>query len=208
MRFLRRATVFALAVTAVPMYEAAAQGGAKLGYVNTQALLAQAPGRPRADSMFQREMVAYQQQVQRMRDSLQTMLESYQQAEATLTPAQRTERQTAIRTKEQEFNQRDQQAQQALADRREELIAPIMEMINKVLNDIRAEEGYALIFDVGSEANTIVAADRNLDITERAVARLKTMTPATAAQGTQPQARPAGSTPPPAGATRPRPPQR
>lgn len=208
MRFLFRATMCALAVTAIPMLEAAAQGGPKLAYVNTQALLAEAPGSARADSVFQREMVAYQQQVQRMRDTLQTMIQAYQQAEPSLTPDQRTERQTAIRTREQEYNQRDQQAQQQLAQRRQQLVQPIMDMIQRVLDQIREEEGYALIFDVGSEASTIVAADRNLDITERAVTRLKTMTPATATQNQQPQTRPAGATPPPAGARRPPPPQR
>ncbi len=207
MRFLLRATLCALAVTAVPMLEAAAQNVQRLAFVNTQAMLARAPGSARADSTFQREMAAYQQQVERMRDSLQAMVDAYQTAEPTLTPAQRTERQTAIRTREADYNQRDQQAQQQLAQRREQLVQPIMDMIQQVLNEMREEGNYAMIFDVGSEASTIVAADRNLDITERAVTRLQAMTPATATPN-QPQTRPAGMTPPPAGATRPPPPRR
>lgn len=211
MRFFMRATTLALAVLAVPMLDAAAQQAApKIAYVNSQALMNAAPGRQEAEDRFQREMQGYQQQVQRMRDSLQAMLATYQQQQATLTDSARTARQLAIRTREQEYTQRDQQLQQQMAERQQELVQPIMDMVRRALDEIRAEGGYAMIFDTGSEVNVIVAADKNLDITERVIAKLRTMKPAAASTTpAQPQqTRPAGATtPPPAGVRRP-PPQR
>ena len=209
MRHLMRATTLALAVLAIPMLTATAQQAApKFAYVNSQALMNAAPGRQEAQDRFDREMQAYQQQVTRMRDSLQAMVASYQQQQATLTEVQRTERQTAIRTREAEYTQRDQQLQQQMAQRQQELVQPIMDMVRRALDEIRAEDGYAMIFDTGSEVNVIVAADKNLDITDRVITKLRTMRP-TAASTTpaQPQTRPAGATPPPAGVRRP-PPQR
>ncbi len=60
-----------------------------------------------------------------------------------------------------------------MQQRQMELVKPIMDQIRKVLDDIRQEDGYAFILDAGSEAGVIVAADRNLDITEKVIARLK-----------------------------------
>ena len=202
MRGFMRATTLALAVLAVPMVAATAQQAApKFAFVNSQALMNAAPGRQAAQDRFDREMQAYQQQVQRMRDSLQAMLTTYQQQQATLTEAQRTERQQAIRTREQEYTQRDQQLQQQIAQRQQELVQPIMDMVRRALDEIREEGGYAMIFDTGSEVNVIVAADKNLDITDRVIAKLRTMRPAAASTTpAQPQQnRPAGATPPPAG---------
>jgi outer membrane protein len=87
-----------------------------------------------------------------------------------------------------------------------ELVKPIMDQIRKVLDDIRQEEGYAFILDAGSEAGVIVAADRNLDITEKVIARLKPVTASAAPSAAKPDsAKALGPRPAPAGVTRPKP---
>jgi outer membrane protein len=88
-------------------------------------------------------------------------------------------------------------------------VKPIMDQIRKVLDDIRQEDGYAFILDAGSDAGVIVAADRNLDITEKVITRLKPV-PITAASPGAPKndsgaKAPAGPRPAPAGVTRPKP---
>ncbi|HUF26299.1 MAG TPA: OmpH family outer membrane protein [Gemmatimonadaceae bacterium] len=208
MPLLMRATLLALAFVAFPLAGAEGQGAQRFAYVNTQRLMDEAPGRAQAAATFEREMADYQATVQRMQDSLRVMVEAYQRQESTLTPEQREQRQQAIRTREAEYSQRNTQLQQQLAQRRDSLVQPLMELIERVLNDIRQEENFAMIFDVGAEVNVVVAADRNLDITDRALQRLKTMAATTPGRTqAQPPARPAGATPPPTGVTRPRPPQ-
>jgi outer membrane protein len=87
-----------------------------------------------------------------------------------------------------------------------------MDQIRKVLDEIRQEEGYAFILDAGSEAGVIVAADRNLDITEKVISRLKPVpvtaaSPATRPPATRPDSArtPLGPRATPAGVTRPKP---
>jgi len=81
-----------------------------------------------------------------------------------------------------------------------------MEEARKVLDDIRQEDGYAFILDAGSEAGVIVAADRNLDITEKVIARLKPVTASASSSAKSDSAKaPAGPRPAPAGVTRPKP---
>lgn len=207
------ALVAAALLTARPVH---AQGTAapKIAYINSQIILQAAPGRAEAEAQFEKEMATYRQQVQRMGDSLQTMIADYSKAELSLSPAAKETRQKAIRARQDAYQQRTQQLEEQAQQRQMQLIQPVTEKIQKVIADIRTEENYAMIFDAGSNAGVLVAADTSLNITDKVLARLG-VSPATAAaaekRGVTPAtpAKPAGaplSTP--AGVSRPKPPTR
>ena len=208
MRLISRVAPLALALLAGATGVAHAQGAsAKIAYVNTDALLQAAPGRAEAASTFQREAEGYRGQLQKLSDSITTMITAYQKAEPALTAAQKDTRTKAIRALQEQAQNTQQELQQKAAQRENELMAPIMERVKKVLDDIRAEDGYSLI--IAGDPSLILSADKNLDITDRVVARLKTLSATT---GSRPGATaPATTGAPvsaPAGATRPKPPTR
>ncbi len=134
-----------------------------------------APGRAEALAQFEKETLPMRTQMQRMSDSLQAMIGNYQKAAPQLTPAIRAEKEATIQSKQQEYQQRAQEMQQAAQARQEALMAPVMEQVNKVIQDVRAEDGYAFIFDSGAQVPFIVSADKNLDITPRVIDRLKSL---------------------------------
>jgi len=81
--------------------------------------------------------------------------------------------------------------------------------VRKVLEDIRAEDGYALILSSEPGSSPILAADKNLDITERVVARLRTVAaakPAVTPAATAPKPVVGAPASAPSGVTRPKPP--
>ena len=205
MRSIVRATsrvAFLLAV-ASPLAAQQPAAGAKIAYVNPQALFANAPGRAQAESAFVKETETFRAELNRMSDALNAMVTQYQKDEPRLTAADKERRQRAIGLKEDSLRGRQQQLEQQATQRQNELMAPIMEAVRKVLEDIRAEDGYAMILSSEPGASSILAADKNLDITDRVVARLKTMAAVKPGPATQ---RPAGAQNAPAGVTRPRPP--
>ncbi|MGH7719933.1 MAG: OmpH family outer membrane protein [Gemmatimonadaceae bacterium] len=172
----------------------------KLGYINSQAILAAAPGRAAAESLFQREVAQYRQQVQRMGDSLNTLVARYDSVQGTLSAADRQTRQREIQQREQAYQQRAQQLQQQMAQREQDLVRPIMQQVNTIINTIRAEGRYTLIFDVGGSAGVVVAADSSLDLTQQVITRLRAASPARPA-ASPPAGAPAAA---PSGVTRPR----
>jgi outer membrane protein len=195
-----RAAAAALLFTVVS--EAAqAQAAAKFAYVDSRVILQRAPGRQQAQSQFEREMNAWQAQVKVMGDSLRAMVSAYEKAESTLTAPQKEVRQKEIRDKQTEYQTRTQELEQKAQEREMELVQPIMTQIREVLDRMRAEEGYMFIFDVGASSGMIVAADKNLDITERVIARLRPVTTSSKPDSAKPP--PAGARPQPAGVTRP-----
>jgi outer membrane protein len=183
-----------------------AQGPQKIAYVDSKVILSRAPGRQAAEDQFNKEMEASRGQVQKMGDSLQTMIADYQKGQATLAANVREQREAAIRKKQEDYQTRAGALDQQMQQRQMELVKPIMDQIRKVLDEIRQEDGYAFILDAGSDAGVIVAADRNLDITEKVITRLKPVTASAPGTGKPDSAKaPVGPRPAPAGVTRPKP---
>lgn len=180
-----------------------AQGVPKFAYIDSRAILQAAPGRAEAEAQFQKEMQTYQTQVQRMGDSLNTLVAAYTKAEVTLSPTAKETRQKAIRERETAYQDRVRGLEQRAQKRQAELIGPIMERINQAITDVRQQEGYAFIFDVGAQGGVVVAADTTLNVTNKVLARLRTVAAAPAAPA------PSGaSMSAPAGITKPKTPQR
>ena len=206
---MARASAVALGLLVVGAAAAAAQTPVKIGYIKSQTILANAPGRAAAETQFEKEMTTYRAQVQRMGDSLNTLIADYNKQEVSLSPQAKETRQKDIRTKEEEYQRRTQELQQQVRAREAELVRPIMEQINKVIDELRAEEGYSMIFDAENQAGVVVAADKNLDLTEKVLARLRAAGPPTSASrpaGAGPTQRPAApAAQQPSGVQRPKP---
>lgn len=201
MKIISRVAAIAVLLVAASSTPAYAQAPVKLGYINAQQILATAPGREAAERQFESEVGSFRQQIQRMDDSLRVMGEAFQREQATLTPAVRQQRTQTLQATEEAFQQRAAQLNQQMQQRQAELVRPIMDQLNRVLDELRRADGYAFIFDVSSAGQTIVAADTTLNLTERVTARLVVLgPPPPAAAATTPPA----TTPQPAGVTRPR----
>jgi len=189
-------STLAMAQVAAPV-TAAPAGVPKVVYLNSNQVLEGAPGRAEALAQFEKETLPVRTQMQRMSDSLQSIIGEYQKAAPQMTPAQRSQKEASLTAKQQEYQQRAQEMQQSAQARQEELMAPVMEQVNKVIQDVRAEDGYAFIFDSGAQVPFIVSADKNLDITSRVIDRLKSLGPPKLQTATT--VLPAATKPPPLG---------
>lgn len=195
MRGLIRAASLALIAGTIVATSASAQTPAKIGWINSAQILSEAPGRAEAETRFKNEVTAYQAQLQRMSDSLQTMAATYEKDAARLDSATRVSRAKVIQERETGYRTRAQQLDQQMQTRQAELVRPIMENIQKIIEQVRAEDGYAIIFDVASQSGVILAADKKLDLTAKVMARVKAAPKPTAASSLTPQ--PAGVSRPP-----------
>jgi len=208
---IRASTLALLALVVSGAAAAAQQATVRIAYVNPQALFENAPGRAAAEEAFRKETEGYRAELARLNTALTKAVQDYQKAEGTLTTAQKETRQRSLQAKQDSLQQRQQDLEQQANRRQNELMAPIMESVRKVLEDIRAEDGYAMILSSEPGTSPILAADKNLDITERVVARLRTVAagnPAPTATAPGTTSRPAAGAPAnaPSGVTRPKPP--
>lgn len=203
MRKLFTTGVCTLLLAATSASAEAQATGLKIAYINSQQLFQVAPGRVEAAAQFQKEGAAAQEKFKAMEDTIAKLSEAYEKETVVLTKAEKLK---TLTDKRNAYQEQAQKMNAALEDRQNDLMQPIQELMQKVLEDFRAENGLAMIIDVAS-GQGIAAIDKNLDKTDVIAARLAKMpapkiTAAGAASTTAPKAAPAGPTTAPAGITK------
>lgn len=197
MRSFVRAASLALVLIAAAGGAALAQGGQKIGYIRSSVLLDQAPGRVEAQQQFEKETAPFGDEIKRMRDSLDAMYASFQKSQATLSATARDARGRDIQAKEAEYQRRTNALQQKAQQREGELVQPILDRVKSAIEEVRVEGGYAFVFNA-DQGSSIVAMDKNLDLTDRVLTKLRSTSAAPAARPTTgaPSAAPSGVTRP------------
>ena len=197
MRLFLRAASAALVLVVLAAGSAAAQGGQKFAYIRSSVLLEQAPGRAEAEAQFDKETGAYREQIKRMSDSLNAMVADFEKAQASMTAAARETRAKSIQAREADYQRRTRELEQKAQTRQGELVQPILDRVKQAIEDLRIEGGYSFVFNA-DQGSSIVAMDKNLDITDRVLAKLRGSTATTAPRPTTgaPTAAPSGVTRP------------
>ena len=176
---MRKTLMMALAGLALTAGTASAQtAGTKIGFVNSQKIIAEAPGAADVRATIEREMNKHRADLALADDSLKNMVTAYEKKQLVLSADARQKEETAIRSRQQALQARAQSLEEQMIKRQSELAKPIMDQINTVLQDLRKEGGYAIILDAANGG--IVAADPAADLTEQVLARLKASGPAAA----------------------------
>ncbi|HEX5971761.1 MAG TPA: OmpH family outer membrane protein [Gemmatimonadaceae bacterium] len=195
MRLFRRAIPLALVFLTLASAGASAQGQ-KIGYIRSTAILDQAPGREAAQAQFEKDAQVYQAEMKRMSDSLDAMVAAFQKSQASMTASARDAKQKELQSRNAEYQRRSADLQQKAQQRQGELVQPILDKVKAAIEDVRVEGGYSFILNA-DEGSAIVAMDKNLDLTDRVLAKLRAGA-GTAAKPATPA--PAGA---PSGVTRP-----
>ncbi|HEU5169749.1 MAG TPA: OmpH family outer membrane protein [Gemmatimonadales bacterium] len=160
--------------TPPPAAAAADQPGpTKIGFVNIQAILKQTPGYAKAESTFAKELDGYRTEVQKLQASLDSAAQDFEQQSVALSPTSRQTKRKELEAQQEKLQQRTQELQQRAAARERELLEPIQQRINSVIEGIRAAGSYAIIFDVSAPGNGIVTGDKSLDLTQRVLQQLQ-----------------------------------
>lgn len=151
-------------------------GGAKVAFVNTQAILKATPGYAQAESTFAKELQTYRGEVQKLQSSLDSAASDFDQQSVLLSPTQRAAKRKDLEGQQQKLEQRTQELQTRAATRERELLDPIQSKVNSVIEGMRASGNYAMIFDVSAPNSGIVTADKSLDLTPKVIQQLKSGT--------------------------------
>jgi len=152
----------------------------KIGFVNSQRILAESPAVAQVQQTLQGEMTRLRAPLDSMEQRLNTANQAFQQQQATLSPQAREQRQTELQTQYTAYQQRGAQLQEQAQTRQQQLIAPVMQQINATIETVRREGGFTFIID--SSQGGILAVDPTLDITDRVMQRLRGGAPAPAAR--------------------------
>ena len=169
---MRVMTVFLPVLFVLAMASSAeAQTTVKIGFIDSQAILDQDPSARTAQQQFEASLATYQAEVQQLGTDLQTLIDQYEQQQAMLSDEAKANREEEIRIKQSQYQQRISELEQQASVRQAELVEPVMERITAVIEEIRADGAYSMIFDVAAQG--IISADPALDLTAEVIRRLQ-----------------------------------
>jgi outer membrane protein len=157
-----------------PAAAVAQQADLKIGYVDSEAIIQQAPGYTEANQEFNRTAQAWRDSLETSRTRLQGMFEEYKQQEVILSPEAKTQRQQEILQLENEIQQYFQSKfgpEGEASQKQASLMQPIIERVNQAIDETRRDGAYSLIFDLNDGA--LVAGDPSLNITDEVIRKLQ-----------------------------------
>lgn len=164
--------VFAAAITTQAQQPAAT----KVGYVDSEIILAQFSEAIKAKSDLEGLVAIWRQQTDSMTTDLQTSYADYQKQASTMTPEKQREAQQKVIEKEQKIQQyREQKFAQPNGEyfvRQEQLMAPVKQKVFKAIDEIAKEEGMHYVLDKAGEV-IVLYADSQFDVTFKVLDRLK-----------------------------------
>jgi len=138
----------------------------KIGAINIQKILADAPQAARAKKKIEKDFEARDQELQRIAKQLKTMQENLDKNAVTMAEGER-------RTKEREFGELNRELQRKqrefredLSQRQNEEMAAIFERVNKIIKQLAEAEKYDIIFQEAAYVNP------RIDITDKVIKAL------------------------------------
>jgi len=162
----------ALAVVVVAGIAASQQGTPQVAYVNLRSVMEQTPGYETAQDSYEVISNSFQEEIGALQTSYDSAVTAFQQTQVVLTPTARQEKQQELTQMSQRFQGRANEIQNELLVKERELLSPLEERVQLIIEGIRAERNVAMIFDVSAQVNQIISADTELDLTGLVVQRL------------------------------------
>jgi len=146
----------------------------KYAYVNTEYILENIPDYADAQTQLDELSVQWQKEVEAKFTEIDKMYKSFQNEAVLLPEDMKKKREDEIIKKEKEAKDLQKKRfgkEGDLFKKRQELIKPIQEKVYTAIEDIAADENYAVIFDKASNA-TLIYTNPKFDISEQVLDKL------------------------------------
>ena len=145
----------------------------KFGHVNIQKLVAELPEKVAADQKLQNEAQKLEQNLKVMNEELDAKYTDYMEKRDTFPELIRATKEKEIQEISQRLQNFQQLAQQNLQQQEQQLLQPIIEKVQKAIDEVGVENGFIYIFDVSSRV-VVYHSDKSVDVETLVIAKLTT----------------------------------
>ena len=147
-----RKTIFFVAVLFLATASGSAQAALKYGHMNLGNLLESLPETKKANDdlkVFADKLAAKDDSLTKDFTAKYNQLEK-DYADGNVPPVKLEERKAALQKQQEDIQKFEQYAQTLISTKRDELLRPILDKINKAVEAVAKESGYLMIFDTSS----------------------------------------------------------
>lgn len=159
--------LLATGIFAVAPSVSAAPGDIKMGYVNVEQILKEAPQTVESGKKLEREFSSRQQELEKMAKQIKEQDASLDKDSLTLSETDRRNKERDISNLKIEFQRKQRELREDANLRKNEELSVIQERINKAVTKVAEEEGYDLVIYGG-----VAYASKKADITDKVLKSL------------------------------------
>ncbi len=153
-----------------------AQTVKKIGYIDSQTILAQYPAAVAAQAKVQSAIDKIKSSLDSLQQIYQQSLAEYQKQANMMTDEKKKEVQQRIMGMENDFNnlrgKLDQNGE--VSQLSQKLMKPVVDRIKAVVEEVAKKEGIQLVLEKNEQLQTIWYAEPSMDLTYKVLDRLKT----------------------------------
>ena len=153
-----------------------AQSATKIGYIDSQVILAQYPAAVKAQGEIQSAINKVKASMDSLGQAYQQSLADYQKQSNMMTDAKKKEVQQQIMTMENEYNslrgKLDQNGE--VSQLSQKLMKPIIDKIKTTVEEVAKKEGVKLVLEKNDQLQSIWYAEPSMDLTYKVLDKLKT----------------------------------
>jgi len=165
---MKKTAVALLAAAAIPALAQQPPITGKMGFVNTERILRDAAPAQRAQKKIEAEFQKRDQELAKLAGELKRMQDDLDKNAMTMSEAQRRNREREFGDLNRDFQRKQREFREDLNQRRNEELAQVVELANRVIRQIAEQEKYDIIFQ------DAVFASPRIDITEKVIKALDT----------------------------------
>lgn len=147
-------------------FSAAVLAESKIGFVNSQKILNDAPQAAKAKKKIEKDFEKRDQDLQRIAKQLQGMQENLDKNAVTMGESERRTKEREFGDLNRDFQRKQREFREDLSQRQNEEMASIFERVNKIIKQIAEAEKYDVIFQEAVYANP------RIDITDKVIKAL------------------------------------
>jgi len=140
----------------------------KLGYIDSQRILMNYQGAIDAQKKLESERNSMALEFQKLQEEFTTGQQNLEQQSMLLSEQSKREKEKELQNLVLRIQQFQQEKEQELLQRRDELLKPVYEKINEAITKIGEDEGFDLIFDAAS----LLFAKDAFDLTDKMLVEL------------------------------------
>ena len=156
-----------------------AAGQLKIGYMNPQEVLNQLPEKAEIEQQLNDLVEQKRQQLQNRTANFQDAVADYQENSSSMSEEQRNNREQELAEMEQALYNFQRSIQAEVQQRRNELLAPIFDRMDKAISEISEARGLDFVINeaVGTgESIIFFASDTTMNITQEVLNRMNSET--------------------------------
>ena len=157
---------YIVAGVAILSLSAGALAEGKIGFVNSQKILNDAPQAARAKKKIEKDFEKRDQDLQRIAKQLQGMQENLDKNAVTMAETERRTKEREFGDLSREFERKRREFREDLSQRQNEEMAAIFERVNKIVKQLAEAEKYDIIFQEAAYVNP------RIDITDKVIKAL------------------------------------